>query len=321
MLSRRRFRSCGSQQCQCIRSALHTASQPPLVEHTQPFAPHSTHTQSSLCSLSLPTSFKCTLLLACVSRARSLSRRLSRRSSAAMSAPNGSKGSQGRFGERYLGINRLTPPATHDATAADLPMSITLGQYSLQLDSHTGQWKLQEGLIATLQQQVSALQQQLAMAQKETALVQQQQQQAGQPSIAGADGLEWERRLLEVEKANIQLLNDNGQLRFKAKVLTAMCAIAEGDYQRLCDEVGVENDSSVRRVNSGVAAGSGGGSVSDGRGKAGAEYSFTSTVNAGLGEMKREGSFSRTQRYESSNSEHERTIKAPMRYQMQAGAV
>ena len=234
-----------------------------------------------------------------------------------MSVPNGSKGSQGKFSERYLGINRLTPPATHDVTSSDLPMSITLGQYSLQLDSSTGQWKLQEGLIATLQQQVSTLQQQLLMAQKEAALVQQQsgQQSVGGGAVSGADSLEWERRLLEVEKANIQLLNDNGQLRFKTKVLTAMCAIAEGDYQRLCDEVGVDNESSVRRVTSSAG------------GRPAADYSFTSTVNAagstgsGLGEMKREGSFSRTQRYESSNSEHERTIKAPMRYQMQAGAV
>ena len=131
-------------------------------------------------------------------------------------------------------------------------------------------------------------------------------------SVAAVDSLEWERRLLDMEKSNIQLLNDNGQLRFKAKVLTAMCAIAEGDYQRLCDEVGVENESSVRRVSSG-----------GGRSGA-AEYSFSSTINAaalGAGEMKREGSFSRTQRYESSNSEHERTIKAPQRYQMQAGAL
>ena len=233
-----------------------------------------------------------------------------------MSVPNGSKGSKGRFGERYLGINRLNPPPTHDVTSSDLPMSITLGQYSLQLDSETGQWKLQEGLIATLQQQVNALQQQLLLAQKETALAQQQQQSgAGSQSLvgmAGSDSVEWERRLLEVEKSNIQLLNDNGQLRFKTKVLTAMCAIAEGDYQRLCDEVGVDNDSSVRRVNS-----------SAGSGKGAAEYSFTSTVNAaaGMGEMKRESSLSRTQRYESSSSEHERTIKAPMRYQMQAGAM
>ena len=233
-----------------------------------------------------------------------------------MSVPNGSKGSQGKFGERYLGINRLPPPATHDATSADLPMSITLGQYSLQLDSQTGQWKLQEGLITSLQQQVAALQQQLLVAQKETALSQQQQHAAGVSSGGGvsSDSLEWERRLLDVEKSNIQLSNDNAQLRFKAKVLTAMCAIAEGDYQRLCDEVGVENESSVRRVSSGAAVG--------GQSKASAEYSFASTVGGGgLGEMKREGSFSRTQRYDSSNSEHERTIKAPMRYQMQAGAI
>ena len=230
----------------------------------------------------------------------------------AMSVPNGSKGSKGKFGERYLGINRLAPPPVHDVSGSDLPMSITLGQYSLQLDGQTGQWKLQEGLIATLQQQVASLQQQLLVAQKEAALGQQPSQQA-----SSVDGLEWERRLLEMEKSNIQLLNDNAQLRFKSKVLTAMCAIAEGDYQRLCDEVGVDNDSSVRRVQS---------AASDGRDKAAAavaEYSFSSTLNAGMaaGEMKRDGSFSRTQRYESSSSEHDRTIKAPLRYQMQAGAV
>ena len=224
-----------------------------------------------------------------------------------MSVPNGSKGSKGKFGERYLGINRLTPPPTHDVTNSDLPMSITLGQYSLQLDSTTGQWKLQEGLIATLQQQVSSLQQQLLVAQKETSMAQQQAagvQGQSASSSSAADSLEWERRVLDLEKSNIQLLNDNAQLRFKTKVLTAMCAIAEGDYQRLCDEVGVDNDSSVRRVNSSAAGG----------GKA--EYSFSSTINAAAGALS-------LKRYESSNSnsEHERTIKAPMRYQMQAGAV
>ena len=247
-----------------------------------------------------------------------------------MSAPNGSKGSQGRFGERYLGINRLPPPATHDASSADLPMSITLGQYSLQLDAQTGQWRLQEGLISALQQQVSALQQQLAVAQKETAMVQQQaaaQQQGGGSAVSGGDGLEWERRLLDAEKSSIQLLNDNAQLRFKAKVLTAMCAIAEGDYQRLCDEVGVENESSVRRVQSSSGgSGSGGNKALSTTGAvngsmASADYSFSSGLVSGAGEMKRDSSFSRTQRYDSSNSEHERTIKAPLRYQMQTGAV
>ena len=215
--------------------------------------------------------------------------------SASPSPPNGSKGSQGGFGEKYLGINRLSPPSVLDVPSADLPMSITLGGYSLQLDASSGQWRIQDGLLQAMQSQISALQQQLALRDKEAALL-----SSSSPSVRGEDEsrlLELERRGLELEKLNIQLLNDNNQLKFRSRILTAMCAIAEGDYRALCDEVGREADSAVRRVGSA------------GRGSE-RSYAFDSTQ-----ELKRGESFSRTQMV---GSEAEKTIKAPLRYQLQA---
>jgi hypothetical protein len=210
--------------------------------------------------------------------------------------PNGSKGSQGGFTEKYLGINRLPPPSVLDVPASDLPMSITLGSYSLQLDAASGQWKIQDGLLQAMQSQITALQQQLQLKDREAALL----SSSSSPSLRAEDEgrlLELERRGLELEKLNIQLLNDNNQLKFRSRILTAMCAIAEGDYRALCEEVGREADSAVKRVST---AGRGGER----------SYAFDSTQ-----ELKRGESFSRTQMV---GAEAERTIKAPMRYQLQA---
>ena len=200
--------------------------------------------------------------------------------------------SQGGFTEKYLGINRLPPPPVHDVPSADLPMSITLGSYTLHLDSSTGQWNIHDSLINTLHSQIHTLQQQLALTQRQAALT------SSSPSPTTTSPhpdvvLDLQHRQVELEKVNIQLLNEVQQMKLKTKILTAMCAIAEGDYKALCEEVEKE----------GVQVGGGGGG---GRGSRMGGRSSS--------EMKRESSFSRTQTY----SEAERTIKAPLRYQVQA---
>jgi len=145
--------------------------------------------------------------------------------------------SKGGIAERYFHINRLNPPAVHDVPQADLPMHLTLGQYKLNLDPMSGQWTLADGLIQTLQQQVQTLQQQLALAEREKNTYSAQAQQA---EYSESMILQLERKQIETEKANLQLLHENNQLRFKNKVLSAMAAIAEGDYRALCAQAGVD---------------------------------------------------------------------------------
>jgi len=145
--------------------------------------------------------------------------------------------SKGGIAERYFHINRLNPPVVHDVPVADLPMHLTLGQYKLNLDPASGQWTLADGLIQTLQQQVATLQAQLELAEREKLTYSAQAQQA---DYSESMVLQMERKQIDTEKANLQLLHENNQLKFKNKVLSAMAAIAEGDYRALCAEAGVD---------------------------------------------------------------------------------
>jgi len=145
--------------------------------------------------------------------------------------------SKGGIAERYFHINRLNPPVVHDVPLADLPMHLSLGAYKLALDPASGSWNLADGMTQNLQNQIATLQAQLELAEREKLTY---SAQAAQAEYTESMVLQMERKQIEIEKANLQLLHENNQLKFKNKVLSAMAAIAEGDYRALCAEAGVD---------------------------------------------------------------------------------
>jgi len=200
--------------------------------------------------------------------------------------------SKGAFAERFFGIHRLSPPNVHDIPSADLPMHLTLGDFRLNLDNQTGRWTLADGLVQSLQDQIANLQQQLQLAEREkqTLLANPVNNSDYSESVI----LDMERKQIELEKTNIQLLHENQTLKFKNKVLTAMTAIAEGDYRALCQEAGIDTEVIRQSSHSQLSP---------------LKRSISSASSQMTPNVRRELSY---------HTEADRTVKAPLRYQVSA---
>jgi hypothetical protein len=187
-----------------------------------------------------------------------------------------------KFAEKWLGIGKLKPPMITDETKkqAEFPVQIQLGDYKLQMDNSTGKWVLlssnagplpspspletnalsptnaQQSVNNTnaqftqLQTQLQQSQQTVIELQRKLAAAEQfNKTLSSNASNSGAAALyEAEKKSIEIEKANLTILHENNQLRFKNKVLMAMCAISEGDYKALCREAGIEPRDRPKRI-------------------------------------------------------------------------
>jgi hypothetical protein len=132
------------------------------------------------------------------------------------------KGSKGGFAERYLGIGALKPPPTVEPTAPLPPMNIALGPFKLNLDAMSGRWGISNEVFAQHNAQIKALQDKIALLEGQG----KRADQNGEPISS-----------IEAETRNVQLQMENAKLKFQNKLLIAMCAIAEGDYQKLAEQV------------------------------------------------------------------------------------
>ncbi len=169
--------------------------------------------------------------------------------------------------ERWFGIGKLKPPSVDEVKKNEMfPINMKLGDNRLTLDPNTGKWNLvggsgqssdgppppdqaaKDAKIAEMQNQIAELQRQLADAQASKSASGDSSGQSAAPTATASQLYEAEKRALEVEKFNVQVLHENNQLRFKNKVLMAMCAISEADYKALCKEAGIEPKDRTKRI-------------------------------------------------------------------------
>lgn len=126
--------------------------------------------------------------------------------------------------ERLFGIGKLRPPVT-DAVApgADvLPAAIRLGDYSLAMDSK-GNWHMSSAMVSMYQQQITALEAKVAQLEDER---------------LARNVFELEKSAIALEREKLALMDENAQLKFKNKVLMAMCTISEVRGRRRKRETG-----------------------------------------------------------------------------------
>lgn len=123
------------------------------------------------------------------------------------------------FAEKYLGINKLTPPPTHDVPSTTLSTHLSLGEYKLNLDQNTGLWGLHSDTFKSYIAEIDRLK---ALNVK---------LEADQAPLVN-EKVQLKQRIQELEASN-------AELKFRNSVLINMCAIAEGDYMQLCSEAGV----------------------------------------------------------------------------------
>lgn len=133
--------------------------------------------------------------------------------------------------ERLFGLGKLKPPPTNLAGSEDLPLTLNLGGCTLALDPQRGEWNLAQAAVEMYQSQIALLE----------AKVEQLEEERMNKSV-----YELEKRTIELERERIRILDENNQLKFKNKVLMAMCTISEGDYKALCKEAGIEPRSQKR---------------------------------------------------------------------------
>ncbi len=172
--------------------------------------------------------------------------------------------------ERWFGIGKIKPPAVDEVKKGEMfPMNLKLGDHRFTLDAASGKWyptgsappvhatepvgnpaelAAKDAKIAELQAQIVELQRQLADNQASKSAASPESAPSAVPSATASQLYEAEKRALEVEKFNVQVLHENNQLRFKNKVLMAMCAISEADYKALCKEAGIEPKDRTKRI-------------------------------------------------------------------------
>jgi len=140
--------------------------------------------------------------------------------------------------------NAVPPPSTSELKRQGagqddlLPISLSVGDAQFVLDSVTGRWSsgglsasvASSELVSAQQQQISALLDQVRMLEEKLLA----------KAKSSQSSYETEKKLIEMERNNLMLQEENQQIKFKNKLLLAMCAIAEGDYKQLCKEAGVE---------------------------------------------------------------------------------
>ena len=115
--------------------------------------------------------------------------------------------------ERLFGIGKLRPPVTSgvDGAGAALPASIRLGDFTLVMDAR-GDWQMSSALVSMYQQQISALEAKVAQLEDER---------------LNRNVFELEKQNIALERERLAIVDENNQLKFKNKVLMAMCTISE----------------------------------------------------------------------------------------------
>lgn len=113
--------------------------------------------------------------------------------------------------ERIFGIGKLRPPVTDGAGGADLLSTIKLGSFSLELDG-TGAWQMDSKLEQMYRAQITQLEAKVAQLEDER---------------LNKNVYELEKRNIALERERLAVVDENNQLKFKNKVLMAMCTIAE----------------------------------------------------------------------------------------------
>lgn len=120
----------------------------------------------------------------------------------------------------------LPPPSTHGVSNEELPTHIQLGEHRLTLQPD-GTWHLQNSQTISHNQQLQQLKQQIN-----------DLTQNGLNSSINKSAFELEQYAMNIEQHNYELQQELDKLKFQNKLLLAMCAISEADYQKLCQEAG-----------------------------------------------------------------------------------
>lgn len=128
--------------------------------------------------------------------------------------------------ERLFGIGKLKPPVTEGVgqvgQTPDLLSTVRLGAFSLELDT-AGQWQMDAQLEQMYRAQITQLE----------AKVGQLEDERLNKSV-----YELEKRTIALERERLMLTDENNQLKFKNKVLMAMCTISEVRRRRTGDTSG-----------------------------------------------------------------------------------
>jgi len=144
-------------------------------------------------------------------------------------------------------FNRLKPPTTTGVTKDELPMHIQLGKHKLQLDAR-GEWQLvSDSSSASLFRQVNDLQSRVAQLEKEKAALIAANPSTTSSSISTSTSttslsesttLLQEKRLnLSLQREIAELSKENSEVKYRNKLLLALCTINEADYKKLCKDV------------------------------------------------------------------------------------
>lgn len=120
--------------------------------------------------------------------------------------------------ERLFGIGKLKPPATEDVMSADVDLltqagsTVRLGEVAVQMDPQNGRWQMDNRLQEVYQKEILILEQKVAQLEDER---------------LSKNVYELEKRNIALEREKLALMEENNQLKFKNKVLMAMCTISE----------------------------------------------------------------------------------------------
>jgi septal ring factor EnvC (AmiA/AmiB activator) len=128
--------------------------------------------------------------------------------------------------ERVFGIGKLKPPVTDGVHAGDLLSTVRLGAFALELDAG-GQWQMDSQLEQMYRAQITQLEAKVAQLEDER---------------LNKNVYELEKKNIGLERERLMLTDENNQLKFKNKVLMAMCTISEVKHERQGGEVRASQD-------------------------------------------------------------------------------